>query len=155
MAEKIIIAAVAANDVIGKDGMLPWHIPEDLKRFARLTSGHAVLMGRTTFQSLSEPLENRLNIVITRRHISRKTNVRRMASLDYALRWFDDKYEKLFIAGGEKIYAEGISLADAIELTRIHKAYEGDTYFPEIPNYYQETWREDHDNFSFIRYKRT
>ncbi len=121
-----IIAAVSRNRVIGKDGKLPWHISEDLKRFKRLTTGHVVLMGRKTFESLGKPLPNRRNVVVTSHLIP---GVETYPSLPDALRALEAE-EKIFIIGGGTIFAQLLDRADELYLTIIERDVEGDAFFP-------------------------
>lgn len=125
-----IIVAVARNGVIGDKNTLLWHISEDLKHFKSLTSGHPVIMGRKTFESLGRPLPNRTNVVVSRQaaEIPGCTLVR---SLDEALDLFPDPAEEIFVIGGAQIYAEALPRADRFYLTRVEHDYEGDTRFPE------------------------
>ena len=124
-----IIVAVAENGVIGDKNSLLWHISEDLRNFKRITSGHPVIMGRKTFESLGRPLPNRTNVVISRttKHIEGCTVV---DSLEAAIAMFP-KEEEVFIIGGAQIYALALNIADKFYLTRVGYAYEGDTSFPE------------------------
>ena len=124
-----IIVAVAENGVIGDKNTLLWHISEDLRNFKRITSGHPVIMGRKTFESLGRPLPNRTNVVISRttKHIEGCTVV---DSLEAAIAMFS-KEEEVFIIGGAQIYALALDIADKFYLTRVGRAYEGDTSFPE------------------------
>ncbi|QGA80061.1 dihydrofolate reductase [Candidatus Nanohalobium constans] len=153
--KKIIIAAVAENDVIGKDGEIPWHIPKDLQHFKEKTTGHTVVMGRKTFESLPDsftPLPDRENIVLTRSDFSPKNESVKLAnSLDEA--WEKAESEKIFIIGGAGIYRQTMSEADKMILTEIHEEYKGDTYFPEFS---EENWkeveREEHREFDFAEY---
>lgn len=155
--EKIIIAAVAENNVIGKDGDIPWHIPEDLQHFKKKTTEHTVVMGRKTFQSLPnsfKPLPNRQNIVLTRSNFQPENeSVKTANSLDEA--WQKAENEKIFIIGGAGIYKQTLKEADKMILTKIHKEYEGDTYFPK---WNQENWKEakrdNREDISFVEYKR-
>ena len=150
----IIIAAIARNRVIGKNGKLPWHIPEDLARFKQLTTGHTVLMGRNTFDSLDRPLSNRLNIIITSRVIN---GVRTYPSLDYALQALKNEQE-VFVIGGGKIYAQALKLADELHLTLIDREVDGDTFFPPyeefLRNNFQLVHEERRTGFSFLDYVR-
>ena len=127
-----IIAAVAENNVIGKDNDLIWHISEDLKRFKRLTSGHVIIMGRKTYDSLPfKPLPNRKNIVISnRKHIEFPGAVV-VNSFEDALKECEGE-DEVFICGGATIYNYFINIADKLYLTKVHKKFEGDTFFPEI-----------------------
>ena len=123
-----IIVAVAKNGVIGDKNSLLWHISEDMRFFRQTTSGHPVIMGRKTYESLGRPLPNRTNVVISRTidQIEGCTVVR---SLEEAVALFPNE-EEVFIIGGAQIYAEALPLADKFYLTRVHHPYEGDTSFP-------------------------
>ena len=155
--EKIIIAAVAENNVIGKDGDIPWHIPEDLQHFKEKTTEHTVVMGRKTFQSLPnsfKPLPDRQNIVLTRSDFQPENGSVNIAnSLDKA--WQKAENQKIFIIGGAGIYRQTIEKADKMVITEVHEEYEGDTYFPE---WNQENWKEierdDRGEISFVEYTR-
>ena len=124
-----IIVAVAENGVIGDKNSLLWHISEDLRNFKRITSGHPVIMGRKTFESLGRPLPNRTNVVISRREqtIEGCTVV---GSLEEAIAMFPQT-EEVFIIGGAQIYALALGIADKFYLTRVGHSYQGDTSFPE------------------------
>ncbi len=131
MTQIIIIAAAAENNVIGKDNDIPWHIKEDFQHFKNKTKGFPCIMGRKTFESLPvKPLPNRENIVLTRSNFTHE-GVTTFNNFNQAIEYCK-KFEKIFIIGGSAIYKLGLEVADTIELTRIHKPYEGDTYFPEI-----------------------
>lgn len=123
-----LIVAVAENGVIGDKNALLWHISEDLKHFKSVTTGHPVVMGRRTFESLGRPLPNRTNVVVTRRdgEIPGCTVVH---SLEEALTLFPAD-EEVFVIGGAQIYAQALPLADRFYLTRVFHTYEGDTRFP-------------------------
>ena len=130
--ELTIIAAASTNNVIGLDNKLIWNIPKDLKRFKELTQGHNVIMGRKTFESLPNPLPNRVNIVVTRNTEYHNDGVIICKSINEALdHCIEDS--QTFILGGWEIYSQTINIVDKIELTRIYKDYKGDAYFPEIP----------------------
>ena len=124
-----LIVAVAQNGVIGDRNALLWHISEDLKHFKALTSGHPVVMGRKTYESLGRPLPNRTNVVISRQELE-IPGCRVVHSLDEALALFPGD-EEVFIIGGAQIYAEALTRADRFYLTRVFHDYEGDTRFPE------------------------
>ena len=124
-----LIVAVARNGVIGDKNTLLWHISEDLKHFKALTSGHPVIMGRKTYESLGRPLPNRTNVVITRQEIG-FPGCRVVHSLDEALALFPAD-EECFIIGGAQIYAQALPRADRFYLTRVFRDYEGDTRFPD------------------------
>lgn len=124
-----IIVAVAANGVIGDNNSLLWHISEDLRNFKRITSGHPVIMGRKTFESLGRPLPHRTNVVVSRTATAIE-GCRVAASLDEAMAMFPAD-EETFIIGGAQIYAQALDVADKIYITRVERDYEGDTSFPE------------------------
>ncbi|WP_294598123.1 dihydrofolate reductase [uncultured Rikenella sp.] len=161
-----LIAAVAENGVIGCDGRMPWHLREDLARFKRITTGHPVVMGRKTFESLgSRPLPNRPNVVVTRRAADCRVpeGVTVVASPEEAVRRYADTDEELFIIGGGEIYRQTIPAADKLYLTRIFASPQGDTYFPEVrPEEWRPVWREAHPaseegtvpGFEFVDYIR-
>lgn len=157
-----IIVAVAQNGVIGADNKLLWHISEDLQRFKRITTGHPVIMGRKTFESLGRPLPNRENVLITRRKDYSPEGVRIAHSLEEAAGLFPSD-EEVFIIGGGEIYRQALDIADRLYLTIVKHDYEGDTHFPPIdPARWRETFRESHDNgktfphpFEYVDYVRT
>ena len=128
-----LIAAIDENRVLGKDNQLIWHLPEDLKRFKRLTTNHAIIMGRKTFESLPKALPNRHNIVVTRNRNYFKEGVTICHRLEEAISCASED-EQPFIIGGGQIYEQAIGLASVIELTKIHDQFEGDVFFPEIDN---------------------
>lgn len=123
-----IIAAVAQNGVIGDKNALLWHIAEDMRHFRRVTSGHPVVMGRKTFESIGRALPNRTNVVITRSEREFE-GACRAASLEEALSMFPSG-EEVFIIGGAQIYAEALPVARRMILTVVERDYEGDTSFP-------------------------
>ncbi len=125
-----VIVAVADNGVIGGGGKMPWHISEDLQMFKRVTTGHPVVMGRKTFESLGRPLPGRTNVVITRNPSWVAEGVLTAASLDQAIAMFPPE-EEVFIIGGGEIYARAMPRADKLYLTRIYADYEGDVRFPD------------------------
>ena len=156
-----IIAAAASNDALGKDNKLIWHLSKDLQHFKTLTNGHTVIMGRKTFESMPRALPNRTNIVITRQSDYKAENITVTSSLSKALNIaLDDP--RPFIIGGGEIYKEAMSIADEIELTRVHADFDADTFFPEISSHqWKEVWREDHPAdekhphaFTFLRYQK-
>ena len=130
--ELTIIAAASTNNVIGFDNKLIWNIPKDLKRFKELTQGHSVIMGRKTFESLSSPLPNRRNIVVTRNKDYSPQGIEVFSSIEDALDVCREDLQPFIIGGGE-IYSQTINLVDKIELTRVYKDYQGDAFFPDIP----------------------
>ena len=156
-----IIAAAASNHALGKDNKLIWHLSKDLQHFKTLTNGHAVIMGRKTFESMPRALPNRTNIVITRQSDYQAENVMVTSSLSEALTIAKED-PRPFIIGGGEIYKEAMSIADEIELTRVHADFEADTFFPEINSHqWKEVWREEHaadekhvHAFTFLRYQK-
>ena len=139
-----LIVAASRNGVIGKDNKLPWHIPDDLKRFKTLTMGHPVLMGRKTFESIGKPLPGRTNIVVTHQKDFACCGALTAPSLEEALR-ITEKETEVFVIGGAQIFEQALPLADQIYLTRINRDFEGDTFlFPIDPAAWKETSREDH-----------
>lgn len=129
------VAAMAKNRVIGKDNKLPWHFPEDLKFFKQLTTGSTVIMGRKTFVSIGRPLPNRENFILSRSK-QEAPGVTFFQSLEEAVG--SAKTEKVFIIGGAELYKETIDAIDGIYLTRIDADYEGDAFYPEIPEDFRE-----------------
>lgn len=157
MPEIILIVAVARNRVIGKDNQLLWSIPEDMAHFKRLTAGHAVLMGRKTWESLPErfrPLPGRRNIVISRQPTYTAPGAELADSLEKGIA-LASTAEKLFIIGGAQIYAQSMALADRLEITEVDLAPEGDAWFPEISAVdWQETEKTAGPGCAFVSYRR-
>ncbi len=156
-----LIAAAGENNELGKDNDLVWHLPDDFKRFKKLTTGHHIIMGRKTFESFPKPLPNRTHLVITRNLKYQKEGALIMHSLDEALLKAQNDPQPFVIGGGE-IYKLAMERADKIELTRVHGNFEADTYFPEID---MDKWRlisevkhekdEKHNySFSYLTYER-
>lgn len=133
-----LIVAVARNGVIGINNGLPWRLPEDLKRFKALTSGHPIIMGRKTFESLGRPLPNRRNIVISRNPDCVFAGAEVFASLGDALGACAGT-EKAFVIGGGEIYRQALVLVDELQITEVDLAPEGDAFFPVID---AEVWQE-------------
>jgi len=134
------VVAMARNRVIGQDNQLPWHFSEDLKYFKTLTSGSTVIMGRKTHESIGRPLPNRQNFVLSRQaRQSVHENVRYFASLDEALR--SNQTEKCFIIGGGDLFSQSLDRVDGVYLTEIDADFEGDTYYPELPDNFVEASR--------------
>ncbi|MEO3406542.1 dihydrofolate reductase [Mucilaginibacter sp. CAU 1740] len=147
-----IIVAIAKNHAIGKDNKLLWHLPNDLKHFKDTTSGHTVIMGRKTFDSVGKPLPKRRNIVITRQAISIE-GCEVVDSLEAAVALCKAE-DEVFIVGGAEIYRQAIPLTDRIYLTIIDHEFEGDTFFPELnPDEWQETKHEDFEPDEKNKYK--
>lgn len=131
-----IIAAAGENNALGKDNGLVWHLPDDFKRFKKLTTGHHIIMGRKTFDSFPQPLPDRTHVVITRKDNFKKEGIVVVHSLERAIDISKGDSEAFVIGGGE-IYEMAMQVADKIELTRIHGTFEADTFFPEID---EENW---------------
>ena len=155
-----IIVAIAENGVIGDKNALLWNIKEDMRRFRTTTTGHPVVMGRKTFESIGRPLPKRTNVVITRGD-STFDGCEVAHSLEEAVAMFP-KDEEVFIIGGAQIYAQALPLADKLYLTIVHRNYEGDTSFPQIDmSQWHEVSREEFDRgeeydgtFTFIDLER-
>lgn len=153
-----IIAAMDKNNVIGKDGAIPWYISADLKRFSKLTTGNTVVMGRKTFESLPpkyRPLPNRNNIVLTSRPDFKMTlksslhGIEICQSLDDLIKIFNDEmYPEIFIIGGASLYHVGLSFADKLELTFVDGKYDGDTFFPPFFRIGDEITFDQHNSFT-------
>lgn len=138
-----LIAALAANRVIGAGGKMPWHLSEDLKRFKRLTLGHPVVMGRKTWDSIGRPLPGRTNVVVSRSLPALEGAVV-ARSLDEALSRCGDAAD-VFVIGGGEIYREALPRADVLDLTLIGRDFEGDARFPAWdPREWREVAREEH-----------
>ena len=129
--EVTLIAAASENNALGKDNKLIWHLSEDLKRFKRLTQGHAVIMGRKTFESMPRALPNRKNIVLTRNKNYTAKEAWVAHTIEEALSFTEGDAQPFVIGGGE-VYSLFIPLADKIELTRVHASFEADAFFPEV-----------------------
>jgi len=134
-----LIVARARNGVIGRDGALPWRLPEDLAFFKRTTMGHPIVMGRRTWESIGRPLPGRRNIVVSRRADYTAAGAEVAPSLDEALRLCAGSAE-LFVIGGAQLYAEALARADRLIVTEIDADFDGDTRWP-APDPAQ--WRED------------
>ena len=140
-----LIAAMSTNRVIGRDNGMPWHLPEDLKYFKRVTSGKPVIMGRKTFESIGKPLPGRPNLVITRDRDWHAEGVTVFHSLEAALAAARElEPDEIIIGGGAEVYKLALPYTDKMYLTYIHKTIEGDTFFPDFDEAdWQETARED------------
>jgi dihydrofolate reductase len=153
-----LVAAVAANGVIGRDGRLPWRLPEDLKHFKRLTLGHPVIMGRKTWESLPGALPERENIVVTRTPGYQAPGAAIASSLGTAIALCGGE-PVAFVIGGRQLFAESLPLAAGLVMTEIHRDYEGDTRFPPWDRaQWQATQRESHvaadgTRFDFVLYE--
>ena len=141
-----LVVAVSENGVIGREGALPWHLPDDSRRFRLLTTGHHVIMGRLTFESIGRPLSGRVNVVLTRSGRFSAEGVRVVGDLAEALAAARSEGDvEAFVIGGTSVYAAALPLADAIHLTRVHADLPGDAYFPDLEaNAWVEVQREHH-----------
>ena len=140
-----LVVAMAENRVIGKENKLIWHLPADLKFFKNLTTGHPIIMGRKTYESIGKPLPNRTNIIITRQADFTAEGCLVAHSLTEALMMAQQLDSDIFVIGGAEIYKQAMFLADTIYLTEVHHTFEGDTFFPEIDSVlWHETSREEH-----------
>ena len=163
MPEIVLIAAVAEkNLVIGKENDLPWHIPEDLKHFKRLTTGETLLMGRATFESIvksfGKVLPNRRMVVLTSRGaLPDYPEVETVSSVEEALDALGD-LERLFIAGGGSVYVQFLDRADRLELTLVEGDFEGDTFFPPFEHLVGPVFAVEEEDrregFRFVTYRR-
>ena len=150
-----LIVAMAKNRTIGLDGAMPWHIPEDLKFFKRVTMGHPVIMGRKTYQSIGAALPGRTNIVVTRNKDFEAADADVVHDLSEALtkakateelRRPDGGREEIFVIGGADIYGQALPEAQRIYMTEVHQELPGDAFFPELAEgEWKETDRQDHD----------
>ncbi|WBX76291.1 dihydrofolate reductase [Tenacibaculum ovolyticum] len=158
-----IIAAIANNNALGKDNDLIWHLPADLKRFKKVTSGHHILMGRNTFESIGKPLPNRTSVIITRNNDYFKDGCLVANSIEEALE-LSREDSAIFIIGGAQIYKQALEreLVDRLDITIVHHDFEADVFFPEIDmNVWKEASREDFIadeknkyDYSFVSYIR-
>jgi dihydrofolate reductase len=150
----VIIAAVASNGVIGVDGGLPWHLPEDMARFKDLTMGHVLVMGRATFESIGRPLPGRVTVVLTRDETWDRDDVEVARSLTEALDVARSLGKDAFIAGGAEVYRAALGLANVLELTEVHAEPDGDTTFPDVNwSQWRELSRERREGFDFVTYE--
>lgn len=163
-----LIAAVAANGVIGRNNALPWHLPKDLAYFKRVTLGKPIIMGRKTFESIGRPLPGRTNIVITRNAEYAAQGIRAVPTLEAAMALAQqiatvDGVDEAVVIGGAEIYAAALPLAQRLYFTEVHASVEGDAEFPGVDwVQWRETSRQRHvatdDNpydYSFVVYERT
>ncbi|MBN1413468.1 MAG: dihydrofolate reductase [Bacteroidales bacterium] len=157
-----IIVAVAENNAIGKDNKLLWHISADMRLFKHITTSHTVIMGKNTFLSLPKrPLVNRRNIVISDNPDDRYAGCEMAYSIDEAIQKCDNKKEN-FVIGGASIYRQFLPFAQKLYVTKIHKSFDADTYFPELSSHEWEiTERKDVTDdpqndfsYSFLTYQR-
>lgn len=159
-----LIAAVAKNNVIGKENELTWRLPVDFKRFKSITSDHFILMGRKTFESLGKPLPNRTHLIITRNPTYQVPEGHYVFdSVESAFTFVNKQHiDVLYVIGGGEIYKETLPMADELLLTEVDANPDGDAYFPKFdPADWKETFREFHPkdekhtySFSFVNYRR-
>jgi len=159
-----LIAAVAANGVIGADGGMPWQFPADMRHFKETTTGHPVIMGRRTYESIASdvggPLPNRTNVVLSRSSPDLPDGVVLAESVEAALAAAradaaERGVDTVYVAGGGAVYGQFLPLADELVLTEIHEPYEGDTTFPEFDSDgWREVERDDRGDFDFVVYER-
>lgn len=154
MTSVTLIAAVARNGVIGDGTSMPWHLPGDLRHFKATTLGHAVIMGRRTFESIGRPLPGRRTIVLTRRPGWHHPDVETASSLPEALSLAGPAGE-VFVAGGGEVYAQAMPYAARLLVTEVDQEPAGSVVFPGVdPEVWLETSRAPGDGFSFVTYER-
>ena len=159
MTEFVLVAAVADNGVIGREGGMPWHLPEDLRHFKETTMGHPVVMGRRTYESIAAqldgPLPGRTSVVLTRGDLDAPEKVVVARGVEEALDAASQVDEVAFVIGGATVYEQFLELADRMILTEIHDEFEGDTYFPEFDeSEWREVERDEREGLSFVTYER-
>ena len=154
-----LIVAVAQNNVIGIKNTLPWHLPEDLKHFRALTTGHHIIMGRKTYESLGRLLPGRTTVIVTRNNDYSLEGALVALSLEAAIALCQND-EEPFVIGGAELYQDGLKLANKLYVTEVDLAVTGDAFFPAVDlNHWQETSREAHTSaqgllFNYITYSR-
>jgi dihydrofolate reductase len=150
---------MSSNRVIGVNNTLPWHLSEDLKHFKFLTTGHTIIIGRKTYESIGRPLPNRRNIVISRNIKTSFEGAEVVHSIEDAFSISREDNE-VFVIGGSNIYEQALSLVDYLYVTEIRKSFSGDAFFPVISKHmWIESSREDHIRndgleFSFVKYRK-
>ncbi len=156
-----IIAAIANNNALGKDNQLIWHLSADLKRFKKLTTGHHIIMGRNTFESIGKPLPNRTTVIITRNKNYKQESCIVVHSLEEALKVVKND-DSPYIIGGAQIYKQSIDLVDKLDITMVHHDFEADVFFPkidlfiwkEISREYFKSDKKNQYNYSFVSFER-
>jgi dihydrofolate reductase len=152
-----IVAAVARNGVIGVDGGLPWHLPDDLRRFKELTLGHVLVMGRKTYESIGRPLPGRTTVVVTRnpQWDPGAPGVHVAATVEEAVDAAAAIDPDVFVVGGAEVYRAALPLADCLELTLVDAEPDGDTRFPDVVwDAWRELRRDDADGVAYATYVR-
>jgi len=159
----VLLAAVAENGVIGVDGEMPWHYPEDLRRFKERTMGHPVVMGRRTYESIADrlggPLPGRTNVVLSARDTLELPEGAVHAgdveaALAAATAALDDDRESVYVVGGASVYEQVLDRADELRITEIPESPDGDTRFPSIGEEWSEVDRETVGDLAFVTYRR-
>ncbi|MFM9836516.1 MAG: dihydrofolate reductase [Methylophilaceae bacterium] len=154
-----LIVAMAKNRVIGINNTLPWHLPEDLKRFRALTTGHHIIMGRKTYESLGRLLPNRVTVIVTRNHSYIVDGALVAHSLEAAIK-LSKNDDEVFIIGGAELYQEGLKVAQRLYITEVDLEVKGDAFFPDFDlSTWEETARATHASekgfeFNYLTYKR-
>ena len=157
-----IVVAMGLNNEIGANNQLLWHLPKDLKHFKEITSGHPIIMGRKTYESIGKPLPNRTNIVVSTKKDWFEEGILIVGSLKEAIKFAKKIDEDVFIIGGGEIYKQTMELADKLEITLVDEDFEADTFFPKIDmKIWQKTNEEFHEkdeknnhNFYFQTYEK-
>jgi dihydrofolate reductase len=157
-----IIAAIAANGVIGREGGLPWRLPADLKHFKRLTLGHVVVMGRRTYESIGHPLPGRTTVVVSRRtttpepaNDSSGDVIITAGSFEAAVARALEIDDEVFVVGGAQVYAAALEVAERMVLTLVDARPDGDTWFPDVDwGLWRESQRQLSDGLAFVTYER-
>lgn len=150
-----LVVAMGLNHEIGVDNKLPWHLPKDLKHFKEITSGHPIIMGRKTYESIGKPLPNRTNIVISRKKDWFEEGILIVGSIKEAIKFGQKIDEDIFIIGGGNIFEQTMDIADKLEVTEIKTNIEADTFFPKIdPKIWTKTdevchEKDEKNNFDF------
>jgi dihydrofolate reductase len=152
-----LVAAVARNGVIGVDGGLPWRLPDDMRRFKELTTGHVLVMGRRTYESIGRPLPGRTTVVVTQTPgwSADADSVLVAAGVPEALAAAGAIDDEVFVVGGARVYADALPLADRLELTHVDAEPAGDTLFPDVDwSEWRELRREEGDGVAYVTYER-
>lgn len=143
----IVVAIAEKNRAIGKDNKLPWHIPEDLKRFKEITTGHPIIMGRRTYESIGRPLPNRTNIIVTKNKDFRAENCVVVNSLEEAIKKASEiDQEEIYIIGGGEIFKQALPYTDKLYLTLVQGDIEGDVFFPEYSEFNKTISQSSHES---------
>ncbi len=148
-----LVAAVAANGVIGRDGGMPWHLPGDLRHFKRLTMGHVLVMGRRTYEAIGA-LPGRTTVVVTRQADWSVPEVLTASSLDDALLRAQGVDDDVYVVGGEEIFRVALPVADRMVLTHVDGCPEGDTFFPDVDwAQWREVHRQPEEGYAIVEYE--